>query len=42
MPIDQILVISDTVLSLPFDEPAGSVWFDDATVGNHDAFCSVR
>ena len=36
MPIDQILVFSDTVLSLPFDEPAGSVWFDDATVVRRD------
>ncbi len=40
VPIDQILVFSDTVVSLPFDEPAGSLWFDDATVGNHDAYCA--
>ncbi|MCP4164656.1 MAG: LamG domain-containing protein [Chloroflexi bacterium] len=39
VPIDQILVFSDTVLSLPFDEPAGYIWFDDATVGDHDARC---
>ncbi|MCO6453542.1 MAG: hypothetical protein J5I90_22360 [Caldilineales bacterium] len=38
-PIDQILTISDTVLHLSLDEPAGSEYFDDATVNNHDAGC---
>ena len=42
VPIDQILIFSDTVLSLPLDEPAGSVWFSDASAGHHDASCTYE
>lgn len=42
VPIDQILVFSDTMLALPLDEPAGSVWFSDATAGHHDASCTAE
>ena len=39
VPTLQSVVISDTVLSLPLDEPAGAVWFDDATAQQNSAHC---
>ena len=39
-PIDQLVVISHTVMYLPLDEPAGAVWFDDAITGENSAYCT--
>ena len=37
--IDQTTVLSETALILPLDEPAGEVWFEDATLQRNAAHC---
>ncbi len=41
VPIDQIVVMSDTVMLLPLDEPAGAVWFEDVTTQKNSAHCGI-
>ena len=37
--VDQTTVLSETALILPLDEPAGEVWFEDATLQRNAAHC---
>ncbi len=39
-PIDSILVISDTIMHLPFDETPGAVFYADSTKEQSNAYCA--
>lgn len=40
VPIDQLAVLSDTVVLLPLNESAGSVWFQGGTIQQNDGYCT--
>lgn len=41
VPIGATTVLSDAVMILHLDEPAGEVWFQDATLNNNSAHCGI-
>jgi hypothetical protein len=39
-PIQRVRVISDSLIFLPFDEPAGATWLQDITAAQRDVSCT--